>query len=402
MLHFFFQLLAPEDSTVSVALASSALEFLTKNLVPGREIMQLCISLLIITSDLESQFNQSSSASLKQKIRQLQVISLSFIFKLSTICINQTLTLISLERDLKDNYYAFAAGICCVWLRSNHKMILHYDAYTTPQVCATFDFKYVFTDFTLSLASLTNSVCFFVDFEIILESTKYDFDLIALSSFLEFYDSIDSHINQSSYSAIVLSRIASFSRFLADDDSYGFFKFDGKFIAFDKRKQQEKLITSLATELLKDQVARLELQQGNAENTNLTIVIPDLASFLYKLPQITSLLQSKRYIVVLSLSVIEQLDVLKKKEVLAREANRYLDQRFKYASLYLVAQKRLQDVEPQDDIFVPFSLRGVIGCALYFIDNTARVHLVTENPELAGLARAFTIPVVKIDKLVAY
>lgn len=72
-----------------------------------------------------------------------------------------------------------------------------------------------------SLASFVNHVAFFVDFDGLEEATSFDFELCAISAFRNYYKLI-SFSTQSIFdnSAICYSRIAHYSRKLAEDTVY--------------------------------------------------------------------------------------------------------------------------------------------------------------------------------------
>jgi hypothetical protein len=161
----------------------------------------------------------------------------------------------------------------------------------------------------------------------------------------------------------------------------------------------KKLMVNLATELLKDQVMNLEIKKGIMQKTY-PIVLLDTDCFLYKLKQVKSLIQSQSTIILVSLSVINQLDIMKKGQeklnISAREANRYLDQRFKYPSPFIVGQKPNQELQPPDQtIFIPESYRGIIRCALFYqkhaLESNQPFAIISDNDELKGLSSYFRI-----------
>lgn len=177
-----------------------------------------------------------------------------------------------------------------------------------------------------------------------------------------------------------------------------FFTFDAKqsiFIAVDKNFKQmkmQKLMSSLASELLKDQIMTLEIEQGIMQKGH-PIVILDTNCYLFQLKQVKNLIQSQTSIILVTLSVLTQLDLLKKGNepvnIQAREANRYLEQRFKYPSPFLVGQKPNEESQPVESVFIPSSYRGIVSCALYYSQKMKeRVAVITESDELRGIGES--------------
>jgi PIN domain len=158
----------------------------------------------------------------------------------------------------------------------------------------------------------------------------------------------------------------------------------------------KKLMTTLATERLKEQVMNLEIQQGIVQRSH-PVVLPDADCYLYKLKQVKNLIQSQTCIVVVSLDVIRQLDVLKKGQdkvnISAREANRYLEQRFKFPSPFLVGQKPNEELQPADaSIFIPSTYKSIVSCAAFYSQATQqKVTIITDSEHLKGIARSLNM-----------
>lgn len=253
---------------------------------------------------------------------------------------------------------------------------------------------------------------YFADFDGILESSICDFELCGLAAFRNYYKFISFTTKTIiDTPAICYSRICQFARHLSDDPdpSYDFFKFDtstASFVAIDKRMKKQKLMTNLAAELLKDQIMNLEIKQGIAQKTH-PIVLLDVDCFLYRLKQVKNLLQSKTSIILVSLYVMNQLDALKKGQdkvnISAREANRYLEQRFKYPSSFLIGQTPKQELQPIDpSIFIPSTYREIITCSLYYQNRCRSFEqaftIITSNEELKNLAMSLKIDVYTISE----
>ncbi|KAJ3015873.1 UNVERIFIED_CONTAM: hypothetical protein HDU68_012529 [Siphonaria sp. JEL0065] len=159
-----------------------------------------------------------------------------------------------------------------------------------------------------------------------------------------------------------------------------------------------KTAKSLALQLLKTQVSTLETNLASSSRTpTITTYIPDASIYTNHLPLIKTLLiprhgkefidqqlhnaQERRLLV--PMDIVHQLDNLKKGSggihARAREATRYLEQRFRYGSDSLVSQQSgqtikdtqyvaLEDEEREDGYCTtpPKYLRSFIGCCLYF------------------------------------
>ena len=168
---------------------------------------------------------------------------------------------------------------------------------------------------------------------------------------------------------------------------------------------------TLATQRLKSQVEDLETKQGSFKHLDHPIYLLDLDCFLFHLHVVKRYLMAKSSSIIVCLEVIQMLDVLKKGHIhaiQAREAIRYLEQRFKYPSPWLIGQKpeeRAVCWEPDGTFqgaIIPAPLQRILGACLFFQSQSVQrirggdFYLITDHEELHDMALHLSVPVMSI------
>lgn len=85
------------------------------------------------------------------------------------------------------------------------------------------------------------------------------------------------------------------------------------------------------------------------------------------------------------------------RNIKTRETIRYLEQRFKYPSPYIVGQKSDETMlYTNSNVYIPGTYVKFLGCCLYFHRQlkNQKVFLVTDNDELRMLAEGFGMYVI--------
>ncbi|KAI8906302.1 hypothetical protein EDD86DRAFT_219709 [Gorgonomyces haynaldii] len=153
----------------------------------------------------------------------------------------------------------------------------------------------------------------------------------------------------------------------------------------------------MAAQRLKAEISRLEEETGSEKPPEILLLL-DASCFVNHLQEIKQLLMAKKCCFLVCQQVMQELDQLKKGTFAinreAREANRYLEQRFKYPSVYLKGQLPHEQSDPHEsNVFIPTIHRSILMCASYFMTLDQEFCLVTENAELKSLAQSLSIPV---------
>ncbi|RKO89343.1 hypothetical protein BDK51DRAFT_25867 [Blyttiomyces helicus] len=205
---------------------------------------------------------------------------------------------------------------------------------------------------------------------------------------------------------------------------FDFFRFsatDAEFQAIDeesRKKGMQKLMRVLATERLKDQVNTLERNLSNLNTLSCPIVVLDVDCYVDHLRLVKNWLMTQACMIVIPSDVIDSLDRIKKgtdlTNVRAREAIRYLEQRFRFRTSHLRAQgpdEHLEawdasgrcHVDSPDPVVVPRYLRPVLACCLHIQAGAAPVEfaLVTDNEEMAAMAVEVGVAVVGVREWAA-
>ncbi|KAJ3342828.1 hypothetical protein HDU93_000958 [Gonapodya sp. JEL0774] len=212
---------------------------------------------------------------------------------------------------------------------------------------------------------------------------------------------------------------------------------DDKLVVMDEEMRRQglhKLSRRLATERLRDQVDQLE--KAIANEPALAVLATDV--FVNRMPLIRRWVASGKVVMVLSMAVIDDLDVLKKgnekENAHAREAIRFIEQRqvllrSGHAKAALRSQKVFESktldwklVESGRGVFVnaageeiktvPKSYRSILACSAWYADTYGasvsaagvhhhsglRVNLVTDDADLIHYAHVVGIPTMGTSK----
>ena len=159
-----------------------------------------------------------------------------------------------------------------------------------------------------------------------------------------------------------------------------------------------RVMKALAEQRLQDQVSKMELKLGEFKHLKQPVFCLDSELYITHLGKVRSCLMSQSCTILVSMHSIQTLDKLKKggdpRNVNAREAIRYLEQRFQYPTPYLVGQ-RPEDVKSVS-VNASRGYQSVLECCLFFMEDLKNTDcafsLVTDHQELIDLAARFEIP----------
>ncbi|KAJ3115258.1 hypothetical protein HDU96_000973 [Phlyctochytrium bullatum] len=117
-------------------------------------------------------------------------------------------------------------------------------------------------------------------------------------------------------------------------------------------ERRERVAKALAVELLKNQIGSIESSLQRIRDITVPILIPDSLCYVQNLKFIKTILMSRSAVLVIPQAVLHDLDRMKKgsdlMNVRAREAIRYLEQRFKYFKYPNIFLKVQQDGETEE------------------------------------------------------
>ncbi|KAI8812814.1 hypothetical protein BJ742DRAFT_791903 [Cladochytrium replicatum] len=235
-----------------------------------------------------------------------------------------------------------------------------------------------------------------------------------------------SYIPESERVAARVSRVAFLAKRMSEQSDCEFFRFeegDGTFAVYDdqaRKKGQQKIMQALARERLRDQVDNLERQVRKIQDLSVPMAIFDADCFVSHLRKIKNWLMAKSCSIVVAQDVISSLDRTKKGtdpyNARSREATRYLEQRFKYRTEYLQAQKENEEIvlwdrtgtvdapnagSEDEPLVIPKAYRSMLACCLHYNANVEHrpvddsdipFALVTNDTELAGFAAKLGLP----------
>ncbi|KAI8809540.1 hypothetical protein BJ742DRAFT_227405 [Cladochytrium replicatum] len=235
-----------------------------------------------------------------------------------------------------------------------------------------------------------------------------------------------SYMPESERVAARVSRVAFLAKRMSEQSDCEFFRFeegDGTFAVYDdqaRKKGQQKIMQALARERLRDQVENLERQVRKIRDLSVPMAIFDADCFVSHLRKIKNWLMAKSCSIIVAQDVISSLDRTKKGtdpyNARSREATRYLEQRFKYRTEYLQAQKENEEVvlwdrtgaveapnagSDDEPLVIPKAYRSMLACCLHYNANVAPCPiddsdipfaLVTNDTELAGFATKLGLP----------
>ncbi|KAJ1328516.1 hypothetical protein BSLG_010248 [Batrachochytrium salamandrivorans] len=268
------------------------------------------------------------------------------------------------------------------------------------------------SDFTLLLAIFVNSISSFADMDGSLELTPEDTTRVGLECMRGVYTLIDKDLwGRHSYAdntAARLSRVSGLAQALSQDT------------------KQQKIATmrALASERLRDQVNSLQQKAEKELEKLYTVAVLDAEALISDLSAIKLCLMQRSCAIAIQMDVIQDLDKLKTGSTAinarARDCIRYLEQRFKYRSPFLLGQqpgevsdqlqlskaasstrKDRSDLGGSDTAaFVPDAYKGLISYCLYVktnlktIPNVGRVAdlvFVSNNSSKMSVVMSFGI-----------
>ncbi|KAJ3306947.1 hypothetical protein HDV03_003272 [Kappamyces sp. JEL0829] len=369
----FLALLLDDDglssSLMAVCFAYSSIFDEPVSQLPGNGSVcskqSLCF--LVLYQDMNTMFAKTTNTAVKQNIRNRQVLVLHSLFSISAYCMgriaeqleaaDQT-TVDESSHEVWSDELVTASRFCLWFSMSYAQSLASYVSYGKLLDTKAFDAK-MFA-WARSLARLGNLLSSFADMdkEGGTERCISDKDILALSCFGDIAKHDQSKKQRDLFfrPLVHYSRMGSFISALAEDAEIDFFtlnKEDGSFVVLDgeaKRKNMQRVMKALAAERLKSQVAALETKLGSFMHLDHPVYLPDTNCFLFSLPLVKSWLMTRSCTIVVSVEVIRSLDIVKKSghaySNQAREAIRYLEQRFKYTSPYLVGQKSEEAICP--------------------------------------------------------
>ncbi|KAJ3050251.1 Protein smg5, partial [Rhizophlyctis rosea] len=324
-------------------------------------------------NDLNLRFGATDNPSTRQKIRIAQTLTLTFLFELASLILgylNSRSHEAGHEEDSAEQSdpaleLLAPLAILCIWLEMDSGALEQYQMYGKT-VAESQTLQERLLSFLRRLAIIVNNVSTFADTDGSDESVPEDEELLCLPSLRLYFAGLDptslcrafggkASSGRQRYT-VRASRIARFGKRLAEDDKFDLFRFDereGRFFVLDeeaKRKGMHKVMRVLATERLRDQVAALEQSVNALKDASRPIAVLDLDCYVNHLPKVKKWLMSRKCILVVASDVIDGLDRIKKGTELhnahARDAIRYLEERFKYRSDSLVAQKHHETLKP--------------------------------------------------------
>ncbi|KAJ3008419.1 hypothetical protein HKX48_008548 [Thoreauomyces humboldtii] len=383
----------------------------------------MVVPVLIAThQDLGQRFEQTELPTSRQAIRILQVYLTALLLHLLATGLELAVGVLAdplfdpeALDDMLDERLAWLpiCGLVAVWLEMNSEPIFKiWGTYV-----GTFSESLEVLQPTLlrachSLSAFANFASSFADMDGMAECLAEDVDLLGLVPLRAYYGKLSSASlravlhNASDVQAdnagkpatttastggthVRVARIAALANHLATQPEPDAFRFDdatGRYVVLDrdaKKKDQHKLSKALATELLRSQVSTLQshLTRLDALQQRLPTCVLPASVYVDHTPRVRRWIGSGRCVVVLPLEVIDHLDLLKKgnerRNARAREVMRFLDQRFRFRSRFLVAQPRTDDAGGEE---------GLVGCLEAWVKK-GHCWFVSEDEEAREEAR---------------
>ncbi|KAI9204919.1 uncharacterized protein BJ171DRAFT_504084 [Polychytrium aggregatum] len=422
--------------------------------------IQQCVIIIVCSvHELNQVFNGTTQSNVRQKARHYQTVILGVLFDLTSRSLgfiiermasfgaDDTVQIDGFSRlvDEEDPVLKFLipAALGCMWIAQNPHLIPQYLNYTKTLGDAALTQRYnkhIF-DFGRSISDLTNQLLAFVDMDGCTQALPEDEELLGLAPLRAFYDHLDltsiakllacpsgSGTLRSFAESVAnrVSRIANVVKVLSEDDGNAIFKYaeaEGRFIVMDdstKKRDLQKLMKVMAAERLKLECSVLEVALAKASKP---VVVLDAEVFVYHLKTVQKWLMSQSCIIVLSIEAIDYLDRAKKgvtpTSARAREAIRYLEQRFKYRTSSLHLQQSHESSNPWRDVDLELprlskEVQSILQCCAYFQDQalSKRIEsdsdhilhfaLVTNNAELSDIARESQIAVRSLSEFHIY
>ncbi|KAJ3000967.1 hypothetical protein HDV02_000036 [Globomyces sp. JEL0801] len=385
-------------------------------------VTKLVISYIILVDDLGNSFENTTQTQKRQSIRNLQVIALAYLYSLVQQCITSVLDSVpdgQFQLDAVSIEKLLPISIFCSWQSFNVDIIQHYLSYGT--LLKPKEFETRLHEWAKSITALANLISSFADMDEDITYTAQDRQLIALNAFDPLFKSLKlvglpKHLVTLTDETIIhYGRILSLAKRLADNEKINFVVLNnGLFSVRDnhaKRKDLQRLMKAMASERLKDEIITLETQLGGFQHLDVMVYVLDTDCMIFRLNTVKSWLMSRKCVLVIPLDVIQSLDRLKKGtekiNTQARDAIRYLEDRFKFPSPYLIGQKPEETKEvwnPDGSYagqYIPRNYQSILGCLLYFqkISNEREAGgfaFVTDNQELCDITKELNIDTIDV------
>ncbi|TPX54472.1 hypothetical protein PhCBS80983_g05917 [Powellomyces hirtus] len=408
----------------------------SSNVLP--QWFKMTVPVLIATyHDLDQSFDRTEQSNIRHAIRILEVYATAMLFRLLTVSLNVVVDFWSVnEVDVS----ALASGkavppmlehlatasIIAIWLESNMNVFVLFGKYVKTFKEGQDVLQLTLSNLARQLAIFANAVSAFADMDGSTECLPEDVELLGMTPLRNYYSNLTSDSMQSMLNDNIapngallarIARIASFAKTLADDERVDMFRFhesDGTFEVVDetsKKRGLHKLMKALATERLKDQVTTLEQNITKLKEQALPMVVFDAECYVRATSLVKKWITGGRCMVIVPLDVIDQLDYMKKgtekHNAKAREAIRFLEQRFRYKSPFLRAQKddevavswnRHVGQLTDNSVVVPKHMRSMVACLDWYRNNVAPAPtdendvtfaLVSEDDILTQVASAY-------------
>ncbi|KAJ3166223.1 hypothetical protein HDU88_003446 [Geranomyces variabilis] len=364
--------------------------------------------------DIDQMFENAEHSALRQAMRISQIFLTAAIFIISANSLTLSLPYLNETCLEPDGEYAAlknlaAASTAAVWLETNLGVFGLWAKYAGTFKEGVDVLIPIFNETIAVIAAFTNTVSSFADMDGSTECIPDDRDLLGFSPLRKYFATLTAGsiravldpampIAATTTTMTRIARIASFSKRLADEPSIDQLRFDattGRFVVSDGRPARGggKLMKALATERLKDQVTALEHGLATLKRRTrrpLTVAF-DAGCYVSATARVRRWICGGQCAVVVPLAVIDDLDALKKgsaeKNARAREAIRFLEQRFRYRSPYLRAQAGNETSVPWNEhtaevgstgVIVPREIMALIAC-LDWYNNEERRRAVAEG-----------------------
>ncbi|KAI8590705.1 hypothetical protein BDZ88DRAFT_84347 [Geranomyces variabilis] len=388
--------------------------------------------------DIDQMFENAEHSALRHAMRISQIFLTAAIFIISANSLTLSLPYLNETCLEPDGEHAAlknlaAASTAAVWLETSLGVFGLWAKYAGTFKEGVDVLIPIFNETIAVIAAFTNTVSSFADMDGSTECIPDDRDLLGFSPLRKYFatltaGSIQAVLDPAMPTAATtttmtrIARIASFSKRLADEPSIDQLRFDattGRFVVSDGRPARGggKLMKALATERLKDQVTALEHGLATLKRRTrrpLTVAF-DAGCYVSATARVRRWICGGQCAVVVPLAVIDDLDALKKgsaeKNARAREAIRFLEQRFRYRSPYLRAQAGNETSVPWNEhtaevgstgVIVPREIMALIACLDWYRNEERRQALakgegedgdfgfvfVTEDAEVGEVAAA--------------
>ncbi|XP_046857731.1 protein SMG5-like [Xenia sp. Carnegie-2017] len=162
-----------------------------------------------------------------------------------------------------------------------------------------------------------------------------------------------------------------------------------------ENERRTKLMKTMAKQRLQSEVADLENKVKSQSLSPSPFLIPDAPTICAQLHVLRQLVNTRNFVIVVPVQVIQALDELKKFNPGAREAIKYLEQELKKGNRWIRAQKeseststRSQKRGKQEEISI-WRFNQVVNCCLYFMEQSGPglVTLLTDDGDIETLKK---------------